>query len=367
MTNSKINHMKVVLRKKSREEKKLPEIHSLQVLRAIAAISISAAHIDRSTELLMNRNISFMLPRFFDWGIDLFFVLSGFIIFYAYNKDFGKPYKLKEYLIKRFIRIYPLYWIATLLVLPIFFIFKNIGSGYERDLGVIIKSFFLIPQTHSPVLFVGWTLVHEIRFYLIFGLLIWLKKGWGIILICILILSTIFTYVINPSGYSNLNPQNLVGYLFSYFNIEFLLGVFGAYIMGLSNTRLQKFYLIILMFSYPAFLRFSNIDILEQRVFLLGIPFVIIVTLLGIYELKRFLKVPKILLYLGQASFSIYLTHVLINGILIRFLIIGGFSNSSYLLLIMLGVLLSSVVGGCIFYSKIEKPMLSYLKARMLD
>lgn len=345
---------------------KRPEIQSLQVLRAIAAISISAAHIHRSTGLLMNRDISFMPPIFFDWGVDLFFIISGFIIFYVHRQDFGKPYKLKEYLTKRFIRVYPAYWIAALLVSPVFFIFPYIGSGYERDFGVIIKSFLLIPQTHSPVLFVGWTLVHEIRFYLVFGLLIWFKKSWGFILACILIFSTILTYVINPPGFNYLNPQNLIGYLFSYFNIEFLLGVFGAYIMGLSNARLQKVYFTILIFSYLIFLRFSNVDILEQRVFFLGIPFVIIVTLLGIYELKHSLKIPAILLYLGRASYAIYLTHVLFNGIFIRFLVIGGFSNSAYLQLIMFVVLVLSVSGGCIFYSMIEKPLLSFLRIKML-
>ncbi len=345
---------------------KRPEIQSLQVLRALAVISISAAHIHRSTGFLMNRNINFMPPKLFDWGVDLFFIISGFIIFYVHRSDFGKPYKLREYLTKRFIRVYPAYWIAALLVSPVFFIFPFIGSGYERDFGVIIQSFLLIPQTHSPVLFVGWTLVHEIRFYLIFGLLIWLKKSWGVILSFILIFSSILTYVIKPSGYSYLNPQNPTSYLFSYFNIEFILGAFGAYVMGLTKPKLQKAYLIILILSYFIFLKFSNIDELEQRVFLLGVPFTIIVSFLGIYELKHSLKMPVILLYLGRASYSIYLTHVLFNGIFIRFLIIGGFSNSAHLQLIMLVVLLLSVIGGCIFYSMIEKPLLGYFRAKLL-
>lgn len=345
---------------------KQAKIQSLQALRAIAAIAIAAAHTNRSTELHMNHTLGFAPSRFADWGVDLFFVISGFIIFYAHRNDFGKPYKLKEYLTKRILRIYPIYWIAALMVSPIFFIFQNIGSGFERDWVVIIKSFFLIPQTHSPILFVGWTLVHEFRFYLLFGLLLLLKRRRAILFTSIFILVNLMMFILKPIGYSNLNPQNLTGYLFSFFNIEFLLGALGAYIMSLSNTRLQKVFLFISIVCYLIILRFANSDILEQRVFLLGVPFAIIATLLGIYELKQSFKIPNIFCYLGAASYSIYLTHVLFITTSILLLKTAGFSNSSYLTLIMLVVLFLAVTGGYIFYSLVEKPLLKFLKIKFL-
>lgn len=345
---------------------KQPELYSLQVLRAIAATGIVFEHVNRISYLYFNRNLGFSPPIFGDWAVDLFFVISGFIIFYVHNDDFGKPKRVKEYLIKRFLRIYPLYWLITLSLIAFFFIFKNIGSGYETEIDVIAKSLFLFPQTHAPILFPGWTLVHEIRFYLIFALLILLKKRLRVVLISIFIFLTFLMYVIKPQGYSYLNPQNVATYLFSFFNIEFLLGCFGAYIIKLANPKTQKVCLITLTLLYLIYLRFSNVSILEERVWLLGIPFTIIMTIIAIYELKHHFKISKVLRFLALASYSIYLTHYLFISILIRLVISSGLSHSLYLPWIMLIILLLSIGGGCIIYFLVERPVLKFLKSKLL-
>lgn len=371
MFMSKINHT----------FKTLPQLQILQIIRIIAAMSIALAHINRITQIHFNRNLGFVPAVFGDWGIDLFFVLSGFIIFYVHSDDFAKPQIVKSYLIKRFIRIYPIYWILTLVIIPVIFIFPDIGGGYERDFEYIVKSFLLIPQAYSPLLFLGWTLIHIIRFYLFIALMIWLKKNLGIILMVTFILFTLLLFIA-PKELDN----PLTNYLFSPFNIEFLLGFFGAYIMKLSKNTLQRtyiltslvIYLILFLTFFPYILNkitdpqillqsFNNPLMIRERVWLLGIPFAIIITSLGIFEKKYSLKLPGIFLYLGDASYSIYLSHYMFIYIFILMLTASGLSASNYLSLIMSIVFLLSIGGGCIFYSVLEKPLLKFLKAKTLS
>lgn len=356
---------------------KQPELYSLQALRALAAVSIVAAHVNRKAQLHLNYNLNFAPPVFADWGIDLFFVLSGFIIFYVHYHDLRKSLQVKDYLLKRFFRIYPIYWIVTLLVIPIFFIMDNIGSGTERNPEVIVKSLLLFPQLHSPILFVGWTIVHEVRFYLIFGLFLFLTRNLRILLSCILLIFTLLIFLLNPPGLNFF----IKDYLFSPFNIEFFLGCFSAYIVCLTNSKLQKIYLITAITTFLIYLGLNNSNIaneqilllsynnpliIRDRVFLLGIPFAIVVILLGIYELKYSLRIPPILIYLGDASYSIYLTHFLFISAFFQLLLFFGLSVSTYLPIIMFAVLLLSVCGGYLFYSMLEKPLLNYLRNRFI-
>ncbi len=353
---------------------KLKELTSLQVLRAVAAIAIVMAHVNRITEIYLNVNLHFSFAVFHDWGIDLFFVISGFIIFYTHFKDFGNAERLRNFLKKRFLRIYPTYWLVTLILLPIFFIFPGIGSGYERDISVIIKSLMLFPQSHSPILFVGWTLVHEIRFYLIFALLIY-KKRLGIIIASLILLGTLFRYI------GNINTGNFLidDYLLSYYNWEFFLGCVASYLLISTQARLVKALLassmvltfVVVLLNQPLKinetilqLSFDNSLLIRQRIFLLGIPFAMILYLLARLELKTKVVMPKFLMYLGAASYSMYLIHYLFISLLLRVVIKTNLFHSSFFSYAMFIVALVSIAGGCLFYSLVEKPLLKYLKTR---
>src|SRR5712691_10367510 len=87
-------------------------ISSLQALRAVAALLVLAHHTsERIFQNYTPLNIGFA-------GVDLFFVLSGFVIFLAHHEELGHPDKLGRYAWRRFVRIYPTYIIVTLISLP---------------------------------------------------------------------------------------------------------------------------------------------------------------------------------------------------------------------------------------------------------
>src|SRR3546814_12797234 len=95
------------------------QIKSLQIGRGLAAMAVLAFHLS-----IMVTEPRFNLPPIFaDYtshgrlGVDFFFVLSGFIMPFAYAKDIGNPDRAGGYALKRFIRLYPLYWLLTVAIL----------------------------------------------------------------------------------------------------------------------------------------------------------------------------------------------------------------------------------------------------------
>jgi exopolysaccharide production protein ExoZ len=141
-------------------------LSSLQLFRGIAAVLVILHH--STTILKQSTGKEFVwgiFEPFGSHGVDFFFVLSGFIILYAHYNDIGKA-NLVQYFKKRFVRIYPVYWIRVIPLIPILFLFPAIGAqGTETELSVIIESVLLIPNETPPFLGVAWTLTHEILFY----------------------------------------------------------------------------------------------------------------------------------------------------------------------------------------------------------
>lgn len=165
-------------------ESKKNKLLLMQALRGLAAVIVLLHHEALS---LANPNIRITNKVLnVGWfGVDIFFVLSGFIIFYSNFSNIGVKHKTKEYFYRRLIRIYPVYWIVTLFAI---LLYKSAKNNFKLELGYAIKSFLLIPQANKPIVTVGWTLTYELFFYLMFGLLIYLnlKKSIPIFVIWII-------------------------------------------------------------------------------------------------------------------------------------------------------------------------------------
>lgn len=156
------------------------KLNSIQSLRAVAATMVFLCHLIAMEEAHSGR--SQKLTDF--WvngahGVDLFFVISGFVIVWvASDVQLGWRGAV-DFLGARIARIYPVWWLfagATSVMLWIAY-----GTPWQPERMIehnmvgpthVIESFLLLPQAHHPVLGVGWTLVHEIYFYAVFALLI---------------------------------------------------------------------------------------------------------------------------------------------------------------------------------------------------
>ena len=136
----------------------------LQAGRAIAALLIVMVHAGSSADIFYASTPFMEFWRFGHVGVDFFFVLSGFIIYFAHARQERKEQSARTYFTKRLIRIYPPYLPISISLLVLYALFPDLSHG-NRDVG-ILPSLLLVPTEKSPALSVSWSLMHEMLFYL---------------------------------------------------------------------------------------------------------------------------------------------------------------------------------------------------------
>ena len=156
------------------------KLSSLQICRGIAALLVVLFHLGGT----LAAPKYFGTPAFYNIflsggvaGVYFFFVLSGFIITTVHWRDVGDARCLPNYIIKRFMRVYPIYWIVFAAVLTVFFVTHH--EDFPKNASTILTALALVPQdpaivggTGAPVLIVAWSLQYEVMFYTFFALLI---------------------------------------------------------------------------------------------------------------------------------------------------------------------------------------------------
>ena len=141
------------------------KLNLLQVYRGIAAVLVVMFHLNQMSAERLNKVTFFNLFKAGWSGVNYFFVLSGFIMVYVHRSAIGKKDQLKSFLVKRAVRIYPIYWIITLTVWCLFLVIPGFANNKNLSLGHVIASLLLIPQKDKFILDVGGTLTYEIYFY----------------------------------------------------------------------------------------------------------------------------------------------------------------------------------------------------------
>ncbi|MEH6489483.1 acyltransferase [Hyphomonas oceanitis] len=180
------------------------KLQSIQILRGIAALLVVVYHIRAQEVLAIGGNGLSEMPFLNGFvnngfaGVDLFFVISGFIMVYVTDGVRPGLKSSLDFLFARATRIYPLWWFFSALMITMMIAYNLLGFGanWERALQgqpmvpYLFKSFFLIPQYAFPLPAVGWTLVHEMYFYAAFTLillaprrfLLWILLVWGLVI-----------------------------------------------------------------------------------------------------------------------------------------------------------------------------------------
>ena len=159
---------------------------SLQYVRGLAAIAVVIFHI--LTQLI---SLGFDTFAWGSEGVDLFFVLSGFLMMVLPTHDHIRPI---EFFKRRLIRVVPLYWILTLVIFGISLIIPSLLNSTSPDFVNLIKSLLFIPfknqasnNSFYPMLIPGWTLNFEMMFYLLFSFTLLFKYKFRLVLITLLI------------------------------------------------------------------------------------------------------------------------------------------------------------------------------------
>src|ERR1019366_3703665 len=146
----------------------------LQTGRGVAACLVLLFHATGAVESPLYWNYPVLGGAFhFGFsGVEFFFVLSGFIIYWAHERDMGRPEQLSKYAWRRFARIYPNYWVVLALVTPVLLFWTGTNQKYNITLLNVFESFVLVGNPESTILTVAWTLFHEVLFYAAFALLV---------------------------------------------------------------------------------------------------------------------------------------------------------------------------------------------------
>ena len=139
------------------------QIDALQLLRAVAVVLVVICHSGQRLNHIGSRS----LPNLGVFGIDIFFVISGFILSLTVLKDRNPPglRSMWQFMKRRFIRIYPIYWVIALLVLA------RLAHAHQLLKHNYLPAFFLLPYPSDLfILKYSWTMMFEVFFYLLLGL-----------------------------------------------------------------------------------------------------------------------------------------------------------------------------------------------------
>jgi exopolysaccharide production protein ExoZ len=331
--------------KTSSLDRSRPKLNTLQMGRGLAALCVLLYHtnITLSSPKYLGRN-AFRVFDFGDSGVHFFFVLSGFVIFLAHETDLGKSSKVLEFLWKRFRRVYPNLWAVLLLLMPVFFLLPSLVA--MPPLYVTISAFLISPTT-SEILPQEWSLRREVLFYAICAIAIWRRQlGTGIAIAWLAASVAVSLYGIKTYPWV---------FMFSSYNLLFLFGVLSS-IVFTHNFKIWPRTLAVIgvctfLGTWAAQFLGMPKGALGDWAFGLGAA----LSIVGLATLEREdrFRVPRLMVVLGEASYSIYLVHWIVISAMCKF--VTRFERSIPLELVFLEIASFALMGGIMFHFVIEK------------
>lgn len=341
----------------------------IEAARGFAALLVVAVH---ASSMVSGDHFFGPLPygglfRFGHAGVDFFFVLSGFIISYVHAGDIGRPERLASYARKRFVRIYPSYW-AALAIMGALLVVSPTADRNEQQLGQIVTSIGLLPWPTDPILGVAWSLKHEVMFYLLFGLVLVNRRLgfaalglWG----ALTLWNIAVTFATGAPQFEGL-WNSLV---FRIFNIEFFFGMAVAAAVRKGWIRAPELAVAV---GLTLFLGVGMLESFGPKMPIewpprhIGYGLGAALTLYGLAgtELAGRLRVPRPLLAVGAASYSLYLVHVIVL-LFVRqaALLVRPHLALSGEVWFLVGVA-ASITAGVLFCKHVEQPLLQRLNRR---
>jgi peptidoglycan/LPS O-acetylase OafA/YrhL len=287
------------------------EIFSLQVLRGLAALGVVIYHF----ELDLHRHVALTgaVPNLLGGsaGVDLFFVLSGFVMVYASEKLFGTFDGPGTFFVRRLIRIVPLYWCVTTIYLGIGVLVPQV-SHKTYSFAMIGASYLFIPWSSpegsgEPIVGQGWTLNYEMVFYLLFSIAVFLQRRVAVL---VLSLTLIFAVVLGHNIGSLPMP---LSFWSKPIILEFAFGMWLGlgYSEGLRLPRWGAIALICVGVALMCIV-FYNVDTkISHREFKCGLPAAMIVAGAVFAGPSARLARWQWLGAVGEASYALYLLHAI--------------------------------------------------------
>ncbi len=329
---------------------------SIEAARGLAATAVVLYHVARHLDKAYGLPGLMSLFQFGHAGVDLFFVISGFIILFVHFEDIGRPGHLSHYLSRRFTRILPIYWVALGVTVAL----SVTGGHHLPSLPAFAWSAFLLPSHAEPLLGVAWTLQYEVVFYAAFCVLI-VDRRAGLLLL----LAWLAGIVLGQMGVGGFGaPPSLAGL----YNLEFFLGMLAALYLrhrGLPTPRLVLAAGVVL-FAAAAWAedtgRLNGYADLGRLAY--GVPAALIVLGAAAASRAGLIVVPAPLRVLGAASYSIYLFQFMFIGAAWKFWLGAGLDRDMPPLAAFPLLVLCGLGGGLLMSRTVEYPLMRLIRGR---
>ncbi|MBV6392854.1 MAG: hypothetical protein KPEEDBHJ_02081 [Anaerolineales bacterium] len=338
----------------------MSKLQNIQALRGVAVLCVVLFHLVIIEGKYAEGTA--LLPgwlRFGMFGVDLFFVISGFVMAAVAR---GKFRQLKEsllFLYHRASRIYPLYWVYTTLALIVFLVqpsWVNSSQGNQVD---IAASYLLLPSGLLPLIPVSWTLIHEMYFYIVFFFLLFLPEkflapallAWGAI--------------IAFSGFPAWNP--FIRVALHPLTLEFIAGcLLGIHYYNFKPLKMHGYALVAiaslgLVAAVMGYTRYNSetglspLDLAQALYY--GIPAVVIVFCV-VHAERNGVVLPDFLVQTGNASYSIYLSHLFTMNVVGRAWKLTGLDSHLGNIAALTAAFALALIVGFLSYRFVETPLL---------
>jgi exopolysaccharide production protein ExoZ len=342
---------------------------TVQYLRAIAALMVAYFHSMIQIPAYTHYFRQYLFgSQALSSGVDIFFVISGFIMLIS-NRN-TRP---GVFAVRRVIRIVPLYWVLTVLAACLTLIYPQLFRTTVLSLEYFLKSLLFIPyanpgheQALVPLLVPGWSLNFEMFFYCIFALVLFAAHGWRLAIAGVVFALLIFVgYEFRGSA-----DHRALFFFTDIRIIEFWLGMLIAHFFLQGRLRFPVWLpwtIVIAGFTVLLWKR-PIVDLTDaapgQTLLANVLPSAAIV--LGAVALEKSKKISRItaLAYLGDASYSLYLSHLFSLGVARLTWSKLGLEQDSLMRAAGFAVysMVAVIIGAVLVYRLVEKPMLISLQ-----
>lgn len=335
-------------------------IRSIQILRGLAALLVVIAHICEHREVEI-AHWELVTGRF---GVDIFFVISGFIIL-SITPD--GPFRPASFVLRRILRVVPLYWLCTLLVFALTLLAPSLFKNTAVDPAYLIGSLTFVPMPTPldpadwrPLLKLGWTLQYEMFFYLVVAFLFWCASRLARAQVVTVLLGglVLASLSVDPcsSRFASYANSSLMSFIVGiWLAVARDAGLFGTTGTGrprlLAGTTILAVAVTTLLYTQPMAVVVGLVDHLPLT---LAAGLVVATGLFAEPWLRgRRLGVP---LAVGDWSYSLYLTHMFVVGA--AWAVAGKLHVTSPIGLTLVGVgaLLGSLMIAALSYRFVESP-----------
>ena len=332
--------------------------NNIQALRGMAAFMVVLFHmLGQFKAMNLSNSYYESIAQFGYIGVDIFFVISGFVMAKTTHNLANNPKNALNFMQKRLLRIFLGYWPILIFAIIIYaLLIPDILA--KKD---ILASVFLI-TTNMQKLVIGpsWSLTYELYFYFILCLLLMSNFINKIVFLSLLAIIIVLKILFLPQS------NHYLDFFLSHFLLEFLAGFFVFY---LKKQLLSQYMLpIILLFAITALTIGVNLPIADDwtRVVTFGFFGVCLIALAIHLEDNKIFIANGIVKKIGDASYSLYIVHIIFVNLFYHSGLRNYLTSTSYPALGFVLYIIFIVLVSMILYKTIEHPLYNHFKNRLI-